>query len=102
MPRAPRREQSSRKALGRLIVDHSPPPGSRKPKRQKIDRGVGSSSQAPITKRDMKSVETGLATVHGVEKDYSNMEAAAVKHDVSIKPPIKNKVQFSKLLVSMV
>ena len=96
MPRAPRGEQSSRRALGRLLVDHSPPPGSRKRKRQKIDRGVGSSSQAPITKMDVKSVGRGSATVQGLEKDHSSLETAAVAHDVSVKPPVKYKVRLLK------
>ena len=96
MPRAPRGEQSSRKALARLAVDHSPPPGSRKRKRQKIDRSAGRSSANP------KIMQTKLRseTVYGSELGSSNVEAGILEHDVLIKPPVKNKVRPLEIMPS--
>ena len=89
MPRAPRGEQSSRKALARLAVDHSPSPRSRKRKRQKIDRAEGCSSDAP----KVVGTESRSATVRELEKGGGNVEAGSVEHNVPIKPPVKNKVK---------
>ena len=92
MPRAPRGEQPARKALARLAVDHSPPPGSQKRKRQKVLRSVGCSSDPPRL-TEAGSFERGSAMVYGSEKDYNNVDAVPVWHNVPMKPPVKNKVQ---------
>ena len=98
MPRIPRGEQLATKALARLAVDHSPPPGSQRRKRQKVHRGVGHSLDL-IRPMESKPSETGSAMVHRSEKDYSNGDAASVEHDDPVKPPVKNKVQSARVLI---
>lgn len=95
MSKRPPGEQSSRKALTRLFVDHSPPPGSRRRKRQRIDRSTGHSVPAAIQNPEGLRKDNG--TDVGNSKGYRSEEAAASLYVDIVKPPVKSKVKPSKV-----
>lgn len=86
------REETSRKALSRLLVDHSPPPGLRKRKRQKVDRTSGSSSSVPNVETHTHPQNGGTGKREQSNTGDQNVEATTVDHHVPEKPPVKNKV----------
>ena len=92
MPPKREREQTVKSALTRLLVDHSPPPRYRKPKRQKVDRRTGSSTHAHSQDTETQSIKkstTGLGAARVGEKDG---DSTTVEASVPEKPPVKNKV----------
>ena len=84
------REQTSRKALSRLLVDHSPPPGIRRRKRQRVDRTSGYTSSVP--KEGTNPETRGTGKTEQLATGARNPELARVDYNVPPKLPVKNKV----------
>ena len=92
MPPKREREQTVKSALSRLLVDHSPPPRYRKPKRQKVDRSTGSSTPTLSQDTETQSIKKSTASLRAARVGENDVDNTPVDGSMLGKPPVKNKV----------